>query len=173
MAKNLPSNAGDEASIPGRATKPAGHSYRAHALWSSCATIREKPRVSMCASTKTRCCDSLVDFGFLLVFLFLGLLALFLASMFAEFTGSEGQRDAAHGSVPGLFSLHFSRSAFASGTAFLRFPASCPVLHDTTQATRSFPIRGPVLSSLCLSAFAHAVSMLFLLLECSFSSSFP
>lgn len=118
-------------------------------------------------------CNSLVDFGLLLVLLFLGLLALFLVSMFAEFTGSEGQRDAAHGSVPGLFSLHFPRPAFASGTAFLRFPASFPVLHDTAQATCSFPIRGPVLSSLCLRAFAHAVSVLFLLLECSFSSSFP
>ena len=44
VVKNLPSSAGDEASIPGRATKPRGHNYRAHVLWSSRTTVREKPR---------------------------------------------------------------------------------------------------------------------------------
>lgn len=73
-------------------------------------------------------CDSLVDFGFLLVFSFLGLLALFLGSMFTEFIGSEGQCEAAHGSVPGLLSSFFSVclyqcNSFPSLSCFI----SCPL----------------------------------------------
>lgn len=112
--------------------------------------------------------DLSVDSGFLLVFSFMGLLALFLVSMFTKFIWSEGQCDATDGSVLGLFNLHFSRSAYNSGAAFPPFPASPP--HCSGHMV--IPLSGTTLSSLCLSAFAHAVPMLFLLLECFFSSSF-
>ena len=59
VVKNLPSNARDAGSTPGRGTEiphavgqlslhaattePAHRNYRAHVLWSPCATTKEKP----------------------------------------------------------------------------------------------------------------------------------